>query len=194
MTSMSKGVKRAAALALLFLVLWLAWIVVVSPVISAYRETNERIASTSERLNRFQGISNNYPALKQQIENLVRQTAKSGIYLAGNTDSLAAANLQEGVSGTIERNGGTLRSVQILPVTDDGDFRKVTVRVQMTATLPAFTRILYSLEADKPFVFIDNLDIKNRRARARNQDQNQTQNPELVIRFDLYGYLRPSLS
>jgi general secretion pathway protein M len=192
MTSMSKGVKRAAALALLFLVLWLAWIAVVSPVISAYRETNERIASTSERLNRFQGISNNYPALKQQIENLVRQTAKSGIYLAGNTDSLAAANLQEGVSGTIERNGGTLRSVQILPVTDDGDFRKVTVRVQLTATLPEFTRILYSLEADKPFVFIDNLDIKNRRARARNQDQNQ--NPELVIRFDLYGYLRPSLS
>jgi len=192
MTSMSKGVKRAAALALLFLVLWLAWIAVVSPVISAYRETNERIASTSERLNRFQGISNNYPALKQQIEDLVRQTAKSGIYLAGNTDSLAAANLQEGVSGTIERNGGTLRSVQILPVTDDGDFRKVTVRVQMTATLPAFTRILYSLEADKPFVFIDNLDIKNRRARARNQDEDQ--NPELVIRFDLYGYLRPSLS
>ncbi|MDH3473802.1 MAG: type II secretion system protein GspM [Rhodospirillales bacterium] len=189
---MSKGVKRAAALALLFLVLWLAWIAVVSPVISAYRETNERIASTSERLNRFQGISNNYPALKQQIEDLVRQTAKSGIYLAGNTDSLAAANLQEGVSGTIERNGGTLRSVQILPVTDDGDFRKVTVRVQMTATLPAFTRILYSLEADKPFVFIDNLDIKNRRARARNQDEDQ--NPELVIRFDLYGYLRPSLS
>lgn len=191
MTSMSKGVKRAAAVALLFLVLWLAWITVVSPVISAYRETNEQIAFTSERLNRFQGISNNYPALKQQIENLVRQTAKSGIYLAGNTDSLAAANLQEGVSGTIERNGGTLRSVQILPVTDDGDFRKVTVRVQLTATLPELTRILYSLEADKPFVFIDNLDIKNRRARTRNQDQNQ--NPELVVRFDLYGYLRPSL-
>ncbi len=61
-------------------------------------------------------------------------------------------------------------------------------------TLGAFTRILYSLEAAKPFVFIDHLDIKNRRARTRQKDQKKAQNPELVIRFDLYGYLRPSLS
>ncbi len=194
MMAMSKGVRRAAALALLFVVVWAVYGMVLSPVLTAYRETGEEIEQTSELLERYQRISTNHPALKGQLEELVRQTAKSGIYLPGNTDSLAAAELQEGVSATIERNRGTLRSIQILPVADDGDFRKVTVRVQLTATLGAFTRILYSLEAAKPFVFIDNLDIKNRRARTRQKDQQQEQNPELVIRFDLYGYLRPSLS
>lgn len=191
--AMSKGVRRAAALALLFVVVWAVYGLVLSPVLTAYRETGEEIEQTSELLQRYQRISTNHPALKGQLEELVRQTAKSGIYLPGSTDALAAAELQEGVTATIKRNQGTLRSMQILPVSDDGDFRKVAVRVQLTATLGAFTRILYSLEAAKPFVFIDNLDIKNRRARTRQKDQQQEQNPELVIRFDLYGYLRPSL-
>lgn len=194
MMAMSKGVRRAAALALLFVVVWAFYGLVLSPVLTAYRETGDEIEQTSEQLERYKRISTNHPALKGQLEKLIRQTAKSGIYLPGNTDALAAAELQEGVSATIERNQGTLRSIQILPVAEDGDFRKVTVRVQLTATLGAFTRILYSLEAAKPFVFIDNLDIKNRRTRTRQRDDEQEQNPELVIRFDLYGYLRPSLS
>ena len=40
-------------------------------------------------------------------------------------------------------------------------------------------------------MFIDNLDVKNRR--ARNPKKAEQENPELVIRFDLYGYLRPEL-
>ena len=66
------------------------------------------------------------------------------------------------------------------------------MRVQLTANLPSLARILYSLEAAKPFVFIDNLDIKNRRVRRTAKEQND--NPELVVRFDLFGYLRPELS
>ncbi len=194
MTSMSKGVRRAAALALLFVAVWVFYGLILSPVFTAYRETGDEIEQTSELLERYQRISTNHPALKGRLEDLVRQTAKSGIYLPGNTDALAAAELQENITSTIERHGGKQRSIQILPVANDGDFRKVTVRVQLTATLGAFTRILHSLEAARPFVFIDNLDIKNRRARTRQKDPKATQNPELVIRFDLYGYLRPSLS
>ena len=128
--------------------------------------------------------------MKSQLDELARRTAKSGVYLAGNTDSLAAAGLQEDVSAKIGRAGGTLRSVQILPATSDGDFKKVSVRVQLTATLAAFSELLYSLEAARPFVFVDNLDIKNRRTRSNDANQD----PELIIRFDLYGYLRPRTS
>ena len=65
------------------------------------------------------------------------------------------------------------------------------MRVQLTATLGSFARILHALESGKPYVFIDNLDVKNRR--ARKTAKKQQEDPELVIRFDLYGYLRPEL-
>ena len=187
---MSKGVSRFAALGLLFFVVWFFYGLVLAPIFGAYGEVDDNIESTKSQLARLESISQSYPALKAQLDELARRTAKSGVYLAGNTDALAAAGLQEDVSVQIGRAGGTLRSVQILPATSDGDFKKVSVRVQLTATLVQFTKLLYSLEAARPFVFVDNLDIKNRRTRSREADQN----PELIIRFDLYGYLRPRIS
>lgn len=192
MTNMPKWASRAAALSILFVLLGSVYLFVVGPLLDAYRSTDEAIELTGDQLARYENISKNYPALKAQLDRLTRRQAASGVYLAGDTDALAAAALQEDVSATIERNGGKLRSIQILPVTNDGDFKRVSVRVQLTATLAAFAQILYTLEAGKPVTFVDNLDVKNRRARRTAKNQNQ--DPELVIRFDLFGYLRPEVS
>ena len=64
------------------------------------------------------------------------------------------------------------------------------IRVQLSGTTSALHKVLYRLESGKPFLFLDNLDIGNRRARRRRKNQTQDQNPELRVRFDLYGYLR----
>ncbi len=191
-TTMPKWASRALALTILLVILWLVFVLAVNPIVSAYRTTGDELDRTVEQLARYQNVSKAYPKLKQQMDVLSRRHAASGVYLAGTTDALAAAELQEDVGQTIEANGGALRSIQILPTSADGEFRKVTVRVQLTANLPSLARILYSLEAAKPFVFIDNLDIKNRRVRRTAKEQND--NPELVVRFDLFGYLRPELS
>ena len=191
MTNLPKWVSRAAALTLLVFVLGTAYLLIVAPVIEAYRNTGESTRITLEQLARYEQISQTTPNRKDQLERLAQQQARSGIYLAGETDALAAAALQEDVSAKIERNGGKLRSTQILPVKTDGDFKQVSVRVQLTATLGSFARILHALESGKPYVFIDNLDVKNRRARRKANDQDD--DPELVIRFDIYGYLRPEL-
>ena len=190
--SLPKWVTRAGALAILAVLIWMGAALAVWPVVDSYRTTDDQLRETAEHLARYETMSKAYPKLRTQMDKLTRQHAASGIYLAGGTDALAAAELQEDVNSTIERSGGKKRSIQILPVAKDGDFRKVTVRVQMTATLAAFARILHSLESAKPFLFIDNLDVKNRRARRTAKEQNQ--DPELVIRFDLYGYLRPELN
>ncbi len=192
MTNLPKWASRTAALSILFVLLGALYLFVVGPLVEAYRTTDEAIEQTGDQLARYENISKNYPSLKAQLEKLTRRQAASGVYLAGDTDALAAAALQEDVSATIERNGGKLRSIQILPVTNDGEFKRVSVRVQLTATLGAFTQILYTLEAGKPVTFVDNLDVKNRRARRTAKDQDQ--DPELVIRFDLFGYLRPEVS
>jgi general secretion pathway protein M len=191
MIELPKWVSRAAALTLLAFMVGAAYLVLVAPVIEAYRSTGEATRHALEQLARYEQISRTTPNRKAQLERLAQRQARSGIYLAGETDALAAATLQEDVGAKIERNGGKLRSIQILPVKTDGDFKQVSVRVQLTATLGSFARILHALESGKPYVFIDNLDVKNRRARKASKDQQD--DPELIIRFDLYGYLRPEL-
>ena len=186
-----KWVSLTAALSLLVFVIGALYLLLVSPVIEAYRGTDEASQEALEQLARYEHISKTNPNRKAELEKLSKQQSRSGVYLAGDTDALAAAGLQEDVSAKIKKNGGNVRSMQILPVKADGDFKRVSVRVQLTATLGSFARILYALESGKPYVFIDNLDVKNRR--ARKSKKGTEEDPELVIRFDLYGYLRPAL-
>ncbi len=192
MIQLPKWASRAAALSLVVFVIGAVVVLFVLPLIEAYRETDESIEQASDQLARYQHISETFPQLQAQLDKLTRRQFKYGVYLAGATDALAAAGLQEAVSAKIEKNGGRLRSIQILPVKTEGNFKRVAVRVQLTATLGSLVRLFYDLEAGKPFAFIDNLDIKNRRARRNAAKQNQ--DPELVVRFDLYGYLRPTVS
>jgi general secretion pathway protein M len=191
MMDLPKWVSRTAALSLLVFVIGALYLLIVSPVIEAYRSTDEASQEVLEQLARYENISKTNPNRKAELEKLAKQQSRSGVYLAGDTDALAAAGLQEDVGVKIEKNGGKVRSMQILPVKTDGDFKRVSVRVQLTATLGSFARILYALESGKPYVFIDNLDVKNRRARKAKKGTEE--DPELVIRFDLYGYLRPVL-
>lgn len=115
-----------------------------------------------------------------------------GIYLDGDTDALAAASLQEVVNATVEGSGGRLRSIQILPAKDDGKFRRISVRAQMSATIVQLARLLYAFEANKTYLFVDNLDVANRRARRR-KDQAIEMDPTLIVRLDLSGYMRPEV-
>jgi len=191
MMDLPKWVSRTAALSLLVFVIGALYLLLVSPVLEAYRSTDEASQEVLEQLARYEHISKTNPNRKAELEKLAKQQSRSGVYLAGDTDALAAAGLQEDVSAKIKKNGGKVRSMQILPVKTDGDFKRVSVRVQLMATLGSFARILYALESGKPYVFIDNLDVKNRRARKAKKGTQE--DPELVIRFDLYGYLRPEL-
>ncbi len=192
---------RASALGLAAAVIGVVYLLAVAPLVEAYRSTDAAIDQAGDMLARYSDIAGRRAALAAQLDELVARQAASGVYLSGGTDALAAAALQEGVGATIEAHGGKLRSIQILPVSDDGDFKRVSVRVQLTASLAPLHKILHSLESGRPFVFLDNLDIKTRRARRSRRTRRTRQtpaaapasDPTLEVRFDLYGYLRPEL-
>lgn len=182
--------SRLAALGLLVLVVFVVYSLTVGPLISAYARVNTALGESAELSEKYHRIAAQRDALAARLDKLTYQQADSGIYLPGETDALAAARLQEIVNSTVVSGGGQLRSVQILPAKADGTFRKIGVRAQMTGTITAVARILYAFEAGDIFLFIDNIDISNRRARRRNAEETD---PELLIRLDLSGYLRPEI-
>lgn len=181
--------SRLCAVALLLALLAAVYLYVVSPVLAAYREADEDLAQTRDLLVRYERLAAAKLSHEDQLAELSARQADTGIYLSGTTDALAAAELQDRIRRAVVRHGGQLRSIQSLPAGSDGDFRDIAVRVQINAKLSSFHHLIYQLEAEKPFLFVDHLDVRNRRANRRSALENL--DPELAIRFDISGYLRP---
>ena len=186
-------ISRMAAIALTLAVLVGLYAGVAGPLITEFREIDDEIASTRELLDRYRQIAAARDAYQGRLDKLIEREAGIGTYLAGGTDALAGAELQELINKTVEEGGGNLRSIQILPVKTDGEFQRIGVRVQLMATVVQLARVLYSLEAGPTFLFIDNLDVSNRRARRRRNEPVDT-DPMLLVRLDLSGYLPPESS
>ena len=181
-------ISRALALALLVAVIAFAYYVVLVPLRESFAETDRRIADAKALLTRYEKLAAGRPALEAQVAELRSRQSTEGNYLSGGTDALAAADLQERVNGIITGNGGTLRSIQVLPAEDENGFRKVAMRMQFTATTPSLFNIVYALEAQTPLLFIDNFEAQARRKRRTTAEQEQ-QETILTIGLDLYGYL-----
>jgi len=181
-------ISRATAIGILLVILLAIYSVLVSPLIAAYSQINSAVAQSTELLARYQRVTAQYPGLKGVLDRVNADHTASGVYLPGDTDALAAARLQEIVNSRVESNGAQVRSVQILPAKEDGDFRRVGVRIQLIATIASVARILYAFEAGSTFLFVDNLEVSNRKNRRRAGEQ---LDPELLVRLDLTGYVRP---
>lgn len=187
--TMPTWVSRLAAIGLLAAVIAAAAVFAVLPTLKAYDDTALALARAKEQVIGFERVARGRSAYEARLEELTARESASQVYLQGGTDALAAARLQDQVSGVIERHGGTVRSIQSLPGQDDEEFRRVSVRVQFTGTTESLFQAVYSLETARPFVFVDNLDIRNRRSRRRANQQSD--NPALNVTLDLSGFVRP---
>lgn len=182
-------VSRILALGLLVAIAAGVYLFGIAPVQREHRTMDAAIADASMALARFRAMAKTRPALESRHEELSRRHVATGIYLEGATDALAAAALQEKLSALIQANGGALRSIQVLPARTDEDFKRIGLRVQITANLESLFHLLYALEAGETVLFVDNLDIMA--ARRPRRGDGAAGNPTLTIRFDMFGYLRP---
>ena len=186
-----RWVSRSAALSLLAGVAAACYLLVLAPTLEAYGRTQSDVREKVKQLEHYQRVASTRRAVEAQLAELEVRQAESGVYLSGATDALAAAELQDRVKAIIQASGGALTSTQALPVKTEGTLRRVSVRVQFTGTIEALHQAVYDLETYKPYLMIDNIDVRNRQRRRR-ADQPEPE-ARLTIRLDLYGYLWPEL-
>lgn len=183
-------ISRLVAVLLLLVAITLLYIVIVEPTFAAYRNTRLAIEETRNQVHLLEELAALRPALGEQAEALKQRLEEKGAYLSGGTDALAAVALQDRLQDAVKSEGGTIRSIQPLPVTDEGGFRRVAVRVQMAATIGALFNICYELEGGAPLLFIENVDVQSRMVRRADANQAQdAEEPVLAIGFDLLGYM-----
>lgn len=190
-TQISLPVRRALAIAILIAATWLLFFGIVQPVADLYREARTSAERYESALGRGQNRERDLSDAEAELAQLKKRQMTSGGFLEGTNESIAAARLQERLKTSLDAVKGELKSTQILPLREEANFRRVTVRAQISVSIGALQRTFYDLESSSPFLFLDNIIV---RARTTTSDrEKEPSDPVLDVSFDLSGYMRRAM-
>jgi general secretion pathway protein M len=180
--------SRALALLLLFGAVGLAYLAVIQPLWDDAAATQQSIADMQSAIERYRRVAAELPARRATLAALRQQQATSQGFLTGPNDALVAAQIQNRLKASIEAAHGELKSTQVLPVQEEGKYRRVIIRAQAVLDLPAAQRVIYDIETASPMLFLDNVALRSRMVERRRDRAGE--DGTLDVRFDVYGYVR----
>lgn len=178
--TMSPFTRKFLALALLVGVLIIIWLAIARPIERRFETYAETIAHSERLLERYRRVGGAREALEVELGQARESDLSRGGFLSGQSAELVAAKLQSTVKEAIENSGGQLRSIQVLNEAEEGNFRKIAIRVTMLARTLPLRNTLHELESSNPYLFVENVSVRARPSQSR----------DLQIRFDVYGYIR----
>lgn len=183
--------SRSLAVALLLAALLGAYQLIFMPVLAAWQQTESTIGQAQALLQRYRALAEQRAQLAERVSAQEEAAETVSGYLTGPSDALAAAALQDRVKSVIERAEGELRSTQILPaqaVEIGVPARRTALRIQFGISVEGLQEVLYELETGEPYLFIDDLNIRERRVRRR-RNAPET-DPVLDVSVEISGYVR----
>lgn len=163
--------KRRQQLAIVTLVgaLTLLFSVTVLPIWSANASRQESIDLLQHRLARLQRVIDADASLRPRLERLKRAQVNDGHYLRGETETVAAAELQRLVKSITGRRRVNVASTQILAASEEQGFVRIALKVRLRGPLTGLIESIHDMETHKTFLFLDELvlrDSTRRRAAA----------------------------
>lgn len=160
---------------------------------NVYIEATDQL---QDRMQRYQNLIAQKSVLEQQLSIVQANDAIDVYYLTHATPTIAATELQRRASSAVQGNGGNLVSSQILPFDEEEGFTRVAIRLRMTGGIEAVNKAFHALEAGKPAIFIDNVQINSRmvrhRVRGRPGNAQMRIDIQLTTQFELVAYLQQS--
>ena len=118
--------------------------------------------SKANMLTKYMAIFAEKPGMEKQLAALKEERkADNSKLIEGRTPSIAAAALQETVTGMITAQGGSVSSQRVGKPETLGKFMLITV--SMDITLPdvrALADILYAIETRTPYLVVKELDVR----------------------------------
>jgi general secretion pathway protein M len=187
MKILSQPLRRGLAIAILLFAVGGLYFGIVAPLFDEYAEDRDAIAHLNDSLDRYRNVAQTLAPRQAVLTKMNEQSTASDGFMKGPNDTLIATQIQNRIKRLADTAKGDLKSTQVLPAQAEGKLRRITVRAQLSATLPAALRIVHSLESSSPVLFIDNADLRARPAARRGQTS-ETDAGMIELQFDVYGY------
>jgi general secretion pathway protein M len=122
-------------------------------------------------LDRQNALVRRMTALVAAIPDLRRQASAarpaSGELLGGGSDALAGAALQNTIQNMATQAGTDLTSLETLPAEARGAYRRIALRISLSAPWPALIELLQEIEQHTPGMLLDNMQLRVSPSQAR---------------------------
>jgi len=178
--------QRLLAVALLVVMIVLVLSVLLGPLLLLHKHYDDTIAELTDRIERYRRVAAQAPEYRKALDAMRARDGRR-FFLKNTAPNLAGAELQEQVRAAIESNGGRITTSQNQGPKDDGRFRQIIVTVQFFASTPALQKILYALEAQPPYLSVENMTLRPLNA-FRGFRPAPGQEPEVNVQLDVAGY------
>ncbi len=162
MGELPEGVRgRVLAVALLVTVLAAAWAGIVAPLTDWYSSRADRLATQATLARRMGEIAAELPELRR----LAASTATSApvTVLEGATDAVAGAALQQRLQQIGASAGAKLASTEVLPAEQLGAYRRIGVRLAVSAPWPVVVQLLEAITGGSPRMLVNDLQVQSGR-------------------------------
>lgn len=193
MAELDRRKSRLLAILLLLGVLTFLVAAIAIPTLAVNRHYDELIMGMSDQLKVYYRVARHSEEYESAYQLLQRKQQKDRRYLQSETESLATAELQRTVKQIISRNKGEVLSAQVIRSTEEEDFMRVSVRIRMKSSLEDMVKAVHALEANKPYLFIDNVTVRSRN-KARRRIPSTKEIEEAIAKLDVdmqvSGYMR----
>lgn len=156
---------QALALGLLGGALLLAWFAVAAPLLAWHVGRAEQLADRLLLARRLEAAAMTLPSLQAAASTAaIGNTAPA--LLEGATDATTGAALQGLVQDMAARMGATLFSVETLATIPVGAYRRVGLRLSLTAPWPVLVELLQAVDQARPRMVVDDLELHNSQIRG----------------------------
>ena len=147
------------------------WLIVISPLVGFYADRADRLEKQQAVLSRMERLVSQRQALMEQAASLGDAGPSKGNLLDGSSIPVATAALQGLVQDIAGASGATLASVESLPGETGNGYRRVGVKLSLSASWPVLIHFLQALqESDTPMA-IDDLQIHSGSETPKSPDQ-----------------------
>jgi general secretion pathway protein M len=133
---------------------------VVVPLIEWHGERAEALAQRTALARRMQALAAALPELREQAAVIAASKAGEAALLAGDSDSMASASLQERLQAMFAQAGVQLNSVETLPGEEAGAYRRIRLRVSFNVAWPALMALLKEIHVATPALLVDELQVQ----------------------------------
>lgn len=182
--------SRPVAIILFFAVAALLIGAIALPTWQLHTHYDYAIESFSDHLQRYRRVISMRPAIEEAVREVEGKNIRR-FFLQGTSLTLAAAELQRLVTQTVETHKGHVVTSQVLPVKDEANKKgmttKITVSVQMNASVIPLQLILHALETNEPYLFIEQFTLRSNHGRA--QKVAPGIQPEFSVQLTISAYL-----
>jgi general secretion pathway protein M len=162
---------QIVALGAALVTLMALWLIVISPLIDFYSDRADQLQKQQAVIGRMERLVAQRQELMEQAANLGDAAPAKGNLLDGSSIPVATAALQGLVQDIASTSGATLASVESLPGETGNGYRRVGVKLALSASWPVLIHFMEALqESDTPMA-VDDLQIHSGSETPKTPDQ-----------------------